>query len=46
MLTYASDRGHAFIDRELYLPRCWTDDPAPCVQVRVPAERGRHHLEH
>ena len=40
MLTYASDRGHAFIDRELYLPRCWTDDPARCAQAGVPAERG------
>ena len=27
MLSYASTRGHAFIDRALYLPRRWTDDP-------------------
>src|SRR4029434_1159457 len=25
-LVYASAAGHAMIDRELYLPRCWTDD--------------------
>ena len=26
-LTYAADRGHALIDRRLYLPRCWTRRP-------------------
>ena len=26
-LTYAGARGHAMIDRELYLPRSWTEDP-------------------
>ncbi len=40
MLTYASDRGHAFIDRELYLPRCWTEDPPRCAQAGVPTDRG------
>jgi SRSO17 transposase len=25
-LAYASARGHALIDRELYLPRSWTDE--------------------
>ena len=25
-LVYASQAGHAVIDRELYLPRSWTDD--------------------
>ena len=25
--TYASRHGHAFIDRALYLPKDWTDDP-------------------
>jgi SRSO17 transposase len=37
-LAYASGRGRAFIDRELYLPRCWTNDPARCRAARVPAE--------
>jgi len=40
MLTYASDRGHAFIDRALYLPRCQTDDPQRCAEAGVPADRG------
>jgi SRSO17 transposase len=39
-LAYASPRGRAFIDRELYLPRCWTDDPARCRAARVPEEVG------
>ena len=26
-LTYAAPRGHALIDRALYLPKSWTDDP-------------------
>ncbi len=25
---YVGPHGHAFIDRELYLPKSWTDDPA------------------
>ena len=27
-LGYAAPRGHALIDRELYLPKSWTGDPA------------------
>src|SRR3954462_13363880 len=37
-LTYAGTRGHALIDRELYLPRSWTDDPARCAAAGVPTE--------
>jgi SRSO17 transposase len=37
-LAYAGPRGRAFIDRELYLPRCWTDDPDRCRAARVPVE--------
>jgi SRSO17 transposase len=37
-LAYASGKGRAFIDRELYLPRCWTEDPARCRAARVPVE--------
>jgi SRSO17 transposase len=40
MLTYASVHGHAFIDRELYLPQSWTDDAQRCADAGVPAERG------
>ena len=39
-LAYASPRGRAFIDRELYLPRCWTDDPDRSRAARVPEEVG------
>src|SRR5215213_5773643 len=39
-LAYASGKGRAFIDRELYLPRAWTNDPARCWAARVPAEVG------
>jgi SRSO17 transposase len=39
-LVYATDAGHAMVDRELYLPRSWTDDPARCRAVGVPDEVG------
>ena len=32
-LAYASGKGHALIDRELYLPKEWTDDRARCTAV-------------
>jgi SRSO17 transposase len=35
-LTYAGQAGHAMIDRELYLPRCWAEDPARCAGAGVP----------
>src|SRR5215472_2455137 len=37
-LAYASTRGHALIDRELYLPRSWTDDRDRCAAAGVPDE--------
>jgi hypothetical protein len=37
-LTYAGARGHAMIDRELYLPRCWTDDPDRLTDAGVPED--------
>jgi SRSO17 transposase len=39
-LAYASRKGRAFIDRELYLPECWTDDPERCRAARVPEQVG------
>ena len=39
-LGYAAPGGHALIDRELYLPRSWTDDPARCQAAGVPAHVG------
>ena len=35
-LSYASRRGHALIDRELYLPRSWTCDKARCAAAGIP----------
>lgn len=34
--TYVSRHGHAFIDRALYLPKAWTDDPARMAAAHVP----------
>ena len=38
-LTYAAPRGHALIDRALYLPKSWTDDPARCADAGIPDEQ-------
>ncbi len=38
-LAYASLRGHTLIDRELYLPKEWTDDPNRCEIAGIPEER-------
>jgi SRSO17 transposase len=38
--SYVSRHGHAFIDRALYLPKSWTDDPARLKATSVPAEVG------
>jgi SRSO17 transposase len=35
---YVAKRGHAFIDRELYLPKAWTDDKARMAKAHVPQE--------
>src|SRR2546429_5792424 len=35
-LAYASARGHALIDRELYLPQSWADDRDPCRAASIP----------
>jgi SRSO17 transposase len=37
-LVYAGARGHAMIDRELYLPRSWTDDDERLDEAGVPAD--------
>ncbi len=37
-LGYATDAGHAFVDRELYLPKSWTVDRASCQESGVPQE--------
>lgn len=38
-LTYATTAGRTLIDRELYLPKSWTDDRDRCAQAGIPAER-------
>jgi SRSO17 transposase len=40
LLVYASDAGHAVIDRELYLPRGWIADPDRCRAAGIPAQVG------
>src|SRR6187455_1446297 len=34
--AYVSRHGHAFIDRALYLPKAWTDDPTRLTAAHVP----------
>ena len=38
-LTYAAPRGHALIDRALYLPKSWTEDPTRCHDAGIPDEQ-------
>src|ERR1700674_3371319 len=38
--AYVSRHGHAFIDRALYLPKGWTDDPARLTAAYVPDDVG------
>lgn len=37
-LTYAARAGHAMIDRELYLPKSWTAEPARCAAAGIPED--------
>ena len=37
-LAYASERGAGFVDRSLYLPREWTNDPSRRAEAGVPEE--------
>ena len=34
-LTYATSKGHAFLDRRLYLPESWCDDPERCAEAKI-----------
>jgi len=38
-LTYAAPRGHALIDRALYVPRCWAEDPDRCDGAGIPSDK-------
>jgi SRSO17 transposase len=37
-----SSKGHTLIDRELYLPKEWIDDPGRCREAGIPEERRFH----
>jgi SRSO17 transposase len=39
-LVYATGAGHALVDRELYVPRVWTDDPDRCRAAGIPGQVG------
>jgi SRSO17 transposase len=39
-LAYASQQGHTLLDRELYLPKEWTDDRERCRSAGIPDERA------
>lgn len=39
-LVYAGRRGHAAVDRELYVPRSWTADPDRCRTAGLGEETG------
>lgn len=38
-LTYSAPKGRTFLDRELYLPKSWTEDRARCERAGIPAGR-------
>jgi SRSO17 transposase len=35
-MAYRSDHGHALVDRELYLPKCWIEDRERCDEAGIP----------
>jgi SRSO17 transposase len=39
VLAYANRAGAVLLDRELYLPKEWAQDPARCQEAEIPAER-------
>ncbi len=40
LASYVSRHGHAFVDRALYLPKAWADNPARLQATNVPDEIG------
>ncbi|WP_307843592.1 transposase [Streptomyces sp. B15] len=38
--TYASTKGRALVDRQLYLPKSWTGDTDRCRAAGIPKNRG------
>lgn len=39
-VAYASARGHVLLDRELYVPKEWTNDPQRCARAGIPVARA------
>lgn len=39
-LSYRSRKGHALIDRELYLPKAWCEDRPRCMAARIPETKA------
>ena len=39
-LAYAAARGHALIDRALYVPESWSEDPDRCAAAGIPDDIG------
>jgi len=39
-LVYSAKAGHAAIDRELYIPRSWTEDRQRCASAGIPEQIG------
>ena len=35
-LSYVTDRGHTLLDRELYVPKRWFNDPERCREAGIP----------
>ena len=37
-MAYRSQYGHALVDRELYLPKCWTEDENRLAEAGIPED--------
>ena len=37
-MAYRSKKGHTLFDRELYLPKAWTEDRPRCQEAKIPDE--------
>ena len=44
-LGYASPRGRALVDKRLYLPHEWIDDPGRCEAAGIPQEARKYHTK-
>jgi SRSO17 transposase len=44
-LAHVGPRGRALVDKRLYLPKEWTDDPARCAAAGVPKEKQLYRSE-